>query len=86
MFSERLIDDVEKIQERSPEKFFKYAGRKKADGSEPTFEEKYLRGVPKSNIFHYNGKYVEEMRADFAKIKMKFWRKKVFRFALLTYL
>ena len=29
MFSERLIDDVEKIKERSPENFFKYAARKK---------------------------------------------------------
>jgi len=78
MFSERLIDDVEKIQERKPENFFKYAARKKADGSEPSFKEKYLRGALKSNKFHYNSKYVEEMRADFAKIQNEVLEEKGF--------
>ncbi len=42
MFSERLIDDVEKIKERSPKNVFKYPSRKKKDGSEPTFYEKLI--------------------------------------------
>ena len=78
MFSERLIDDVEKIKERSPENFFKYAARKKADGSLPSFQEKFLRGSPKSNKFHFNSKYVEEMRADFAKIQNEILAEKKF--------
>lgn len=58
MFSERLIDDVEKIQERSPENYFKYPARKKADGSEPTFEEKFSHGAPKDCKWSFNSKYV----------------------------
>ena len=77
-FSERLIDDVEKIKERAPENFFKYAARKKADGTDPTFEEKFLRGSPKSNKFHFNSKYVVEMRADFAKIQNQVLEEKGF--------
>lgn len=78
MFSERLIDEVEKIKERSPKNYFKYAARKKADGSEPTFQEKYVRGAPKSNKFHHNSVYVEEMRADFAKIQNEILAEKKF--------
>ena len=37
MFSERLIDDVEKIKERSPKNFFKYPARNKKDGSLPLY-------------------------------------------------
>ena len=48
MFSERMIDEVEKIKERPAKYFFKYPARKKKDGSEPTFEEKYKRGAPKN--------------------------------------
>ena len=69
MFSERLIDDVEKMQERSPKNYFKYPARKKADGSEPTFEEKFSHGAPKDSKWSFNAKYVSEMRADFAKIQ-----------------
>lgn len=47
MFSERLIDDVEKIKERPAKNFFSYPARKKKDGTEPTFEEKYRRGSPR---------------------------------------
>ena len=55
IFSERLIDDVEKIKERSPKNFFKYPARKKNDGSLPFFWWKifpayftcWLRSYPK---------------------------------------
>ena len=63
MFSERLIDDVEKIKERSPKNFFKYPARKKKDGSEPTFDEKFNRGAPKAR------KWAEKSRDDFAHIQ-----------------
>ena len=69
MFSERLIDDVEKIQERKPENFFKYPARKKADGSEPTFQEKLNLGAPKNKIWNQNSKFVFQLREDFAKIQ-----------------
>ena len=68
MFSERMIDEVEKVQERSPEYFFKYPARKRRDGSEPSFEEKYKRGAPKNR--HWNEKsFLFLLREDFAKIQ-----------------
>ena len=68
MFSERLIDDVEKIKERSAKAFFLYPARKKKDGSLPSFEEKWKRGAPKDRKW-CNRQYVSEMRADFARIQ-----------------
>ena len=68
MFSERLIDDVEKIKERSAKAFFLYPARKKKDGSEPSFEEKWKRGAPKDRKW-CNHQYVTVLRADFAKIQ-----------------
>ena len=68
MFSERLIDDVEKIKERSANAFFLYPARKKKDGSEPSFEEKWKRGAPKDRKW-CNHQYVTELRADFAQIQ-----------------
>ena len=68
MFSERLIDDVEKIKERPAKYFFSYPARKKKYGSEPTFEEKYRRGAPKNR--HWAEKsFLSILRADFAKIQ-----------------
>ena len=78
MFSERLIDEVEKICERIPENYFKYPVRKKADGSEPTFEEKFSHGAPKDSKWSFNSKYVAEMRADFAKIQNEVLQEKGF--------
>ena len=66
MFSERLIDDVEKIKERSAKAFFLYPARKKKDGSLPSFEEKWKRGAPKKRKW-CNHQYVTELRADFAR-------------------
>ncbi|MBR6012825.1 MAG: MobA/MobL family protein, partial [Selenomonadaceae bacterium] len=68
MFSERLIDDVEKIKERSACNFFKYPARKKKDGSEPTFEEKFKRGSQRDRKWGDHS-YVAELRADCAKIQ-----------------
>ena len=47
MFSERMIDDVEKEKERAACNFFKYPARRKKDGSEPSFEESRKHGAPK---------------------------------------
>ena len=68
MFSERLIDDVEKIKERAACNFFKYPARKKKDGSEPSFEEKYKRGAPKNRNWAEKS-FLSLIRADFAKIQ-----------------
>ena len=68
MFSERLIDDVEKIKERSANAFFLYPARKKKDGSEPSFAERWKRGAPKNRKW-CNHQYVTELRADFANIQ-----------------
>ena len=68
MFSERLIDDVEKIKERPAKYFFSYPARKKKDGSEPTFEEKYKRGAPKNRRWAEKS-FLSILRADFAKIQ-----------------
>ena len=68
MFSERLIDDVEKIKERSAKAFFLYPARKKKDGTEPSFEEKWKRGAPKDRKW-CSHQYVTELRADFANIQ-----------------
>ena len=68
MFSERLIDDVEKIHERSPKNFFKYPARKKNDGSQPSFDEKFKRGSPKSRKW-CDHSFISLLRADFAHIQ-----------------
>ena len=77
MFSERLIDDVEKIKERSPQNFFKYPARKKKDGSEPTFDEKFNRGAPKNR--HWSEKsFLSVLRTDFAQIQNEVLKKNGF--------
>lgn len=68
MFSERLIDDVEKIKERPAKYFFSYPARKKKDGKEPTFEEKYKCGAPKNRRWAQKS-FLSVLRADFAKIE-----------------
>lgn len=68
MFSERLIDEMEKIKERPAKYFFSYPARKKKDGKEPTFEEKYRRGSPRDRKW-CSHQYICEMRADLAKIE-----------------
>ena len=68
MFSERLIDDVEKTKERAANAFFLYPARKKKDGSQPSFAEKWKRGAPKDRKW-CNRQYVCQMREDFAQIQ-----------------
>ncbi len=68
MFSERQIDEVEKKRERAACNFFKYPARKKKDGSEPTFEEKYKRGAPKNRKWSEKS-FLAVIRADFAAIQ-----------------
>ena len=68
MFSERMIDDVEKIKERSPKNFFKYPARNKKDGSEPSFDEKLNRGAPKNRNWA-DKNFLAVLRADFAQIQ-----------------
>ena len=68
MFSERLIDNVEKIKERPAKYFFRYPARNKKDGTVPTFEEKYRRGAPKNRNWAEKS-FLSILRADFAKIQ-----------------
>ena len=75
MFSERLIDDMEKIKERPAKYFFSYPARKKKDGKEPTFEEKYKRGAPKNRRWAQKS-VLSVLRADFAKIENEVLAKK----------
>ena len=77
MFSERLIDDVEKVLERKPENYFKYPARKDKDGLLPTFDVRYEKGSPRERKFN-NRDFLLEMRADFAKIQNEVLQKNGF--------
>lgn len=68
MFSERLIDDVEKKHERDAKNFFLYPARKKKDGSEPSFDEKWKRGAPKARKW-IDKNFLAVLRADYAQIQ-----------------
>ena len=68
MFSERMIDDVEKEKERAACNFFKYPARRKKDGSEPSFEERRKHGAPKNRNWA-NKNFLPVLRADFAQIQ-----------------
>ena len=68
MFSERLIDEVEKKKERAACNFFKYPARKKKDGSELSFEERRKHGAPKNRKWA-NKNFLSVLRADFAQIQ-----------------
>ncbi len=68
MFSERLIDDVEKTKERPAKFFFLYPARKKKEGSQPSFQEKWQRGAPKNRNWA-DKSFLAVLRADFAQIQ-----------------
>lgn len=68
MFSERIIDDVEKTKERPAKFFFLYPARKKKGGSLPSFQEKRQRGAPKNRNWAYKS-FLAVLRADFAQIQ-----------------
>ena len=68
MFSERLIDDVEKIQERPACKYFRRAAKPLKGEQVASFERRRQHGAPKDKKWH-NKKYLYELRADFARIQ-----------------
>jgi len=68
MFSERLIDDVEKISERPAYKYFRRAARPLKGEQVASFERRSEHGAPKAPKWH-DKKYLCEMRADFARIQ-----------------
>ena len=65
MFSERMIDEVEKEKERAACNFFKYPIRKNV---EATFEERRKHGAPKNRNWA-NKNFLSVLRADFAQIQ-----------------
>ena len=68
MFSERLIDDVEKISERPACKYFRRAAKPLKGEQVASFERRREHGAPKDKKWH-NKKYLYELRADFARIQ-----------------
>ena len=68
MFSERLIDDVEKIKERPACKYFRRAARPIKDEQISSFERRREHGAPKDPKWH-DKKYLCELREDFARIQ-----------------
>ena len=68
MFSERLIDDVEKKCERPAYKYFRRAARPLKGEQVASFERRREHGAPKAPKWH-DKKYLCEMRADFARIQ-----------------
>ena len=74
MFSERLIDDVEKKKERAACNFFKYPIRKNVKA---TFEERRKHGAPKNRKWA-NKNFLSVLRADFAQIQNEVLKRKRF--------
>ena len=68
MFSERLIDDVEKKSERPAYKYFRRAARPLKGERVASLERRREHGAPKDPKWH-DKKYLCEMRADFARIQ-----------------
>ena len=68
MFSERLIDDVERISERPAYKYFRRAAKSLKGEQVASFERRREHGAPKDKKWH-NKKYLYEIRADFARIQ-----------------
>ena len=68
MFSERLIDDVEKKNERPAYKYFRRAARPLKGEQVASFERRREHGAPKDSKWH-DKKYLYELREDFALIQ-----------------
>jgi len=68
MFSERLIDDVEKIQERPACKYFRRAAKPLKGEQIASFERRRQHGAPKDPKWH-DKNYLYEIREDFARIQ-----------------
>ncbi|MBO4779650.1 MAG: MobA/MobL family protein, partial [Selenomonadaceae bacterium] len=68
MFSERLIDDVEKVSERPAYKYFRRAAKPLRGEQVASFERRREHGAPKDKKWH-DKKYLYEIREDFARIQ-----------------
>ena len=68
MFSERLIDDVERTSERPACKYFRRAAKPLRGEQVASFERRCQHGAPKDKKWH-SKKFFFEMREDFARIQ-----------------
>ena len=68
MFSERLIDDVEKMSERPAYKYFRRAAKPLKGERVASFERRREHGSPKDKKWH-DKKYLIFLREDFARIQ-----------------
>ena len=68
MFSERLIDDVEKMSERPAYKYFRRAAKPLKGEQVASFERRREHGAPKDKKWH-DKKYLIFLREDFARIQ-----------------
>ena len=68
MFSERLIDEVEKLKERPASKYFKRAAKPLKGEKEASLERRREHGAPKDKKWH-DKNFLLEIRADFAVIQ-----------------
>ena len=68
MFSERLVDDVERISERPAYKYFHRAAKPLRGEKVASFERRREHGAPKDKKWH-DKKYLFELRQDFARIQ-----------------
>ena len=68
MFSERLIDDVEKIKERPAYKYFTRAAKPLKGEKVASFERRKEHGAPKDKRWH-SKKFLCKIREDYARIQ-----------------
>lgn len=68
MFSERLIDDVERKKERPAYKYFKRAAKPLKGEEAASFERRKEHGAPKDKKWH-DKNFLIFLRADFAQIQ-----------------
>ena len=74
MFSERLIDEVERIKERPAYKYFKRAAKPLKGEKEASFERRCEHGAPKDKKWH-DKNFLTQIRADFAEIQNEVLKK-----------
>ena len=74
MFSERLIDEVEREKERPAYKYFKRAAKPLKGEKEASLERRREHGAPKDKKWH-DKKYLIQIREDFAQIQNKILEK-----------
>lgn len=68
MFSERLIDAVEKEKERPAYKYFKHAAKPLKGEKEASLERRLEHGAPKDKKWH-DKNFLLQIRSDFATIQ-----------------